>query len=502
MPWTTKDVESKTKAADTAKKKEIWVKVANAALKRCEEKGQGDCEARAIKQANAVIGKMGEARGEGQGVGGEKQGDAGTDTCVCPKCGAEAKHERGTPCNETKCPKCGEAMQGKAEESFDAWFDGLDDDGQAWILAHVYGLKSALQSERELRKEAERKMREPQDFSGDVIPLMEKAVGRDGTMPVKIIGPGWGTSGYYSPDILQRDGPQIFTAGTKMFWDHPTDEEEAARPEGSLRDLAAELAEDAQWQSDNVFGPGLYAKAKVFTPFQDAVKELAPHIGVSIRGLGKAKEGEADGRKGPIIEEISAAKSVDFVTMPGAGGKILQLFEAARGGAAPDDSGGDDMEELKKLQEAHAELEGKYTAAETEIARLKEIEAENARLKEIALLGKAKTLVGGKLKEFELPDVTRARLVEALSANPPIVDGELDEASLDELVAETVEAEMAYIAEVAGSGNIRGMGAAGDTGGAEKGREELKESYKAKYISEGKSPEEAEIMAEIAAAGR
>ena len=30
--------------------------------------------------------------------------------CVCLKCGHKAPHKRGTPCAETKCPKCGASM--------------------------------------------------------------------------------------------------------------------------------------------------------------------------------------------------------------------------------------------------------------------------------------------------------------------------------------------------------------------------------------------------------
>ena len=56
------------------------------------------------------------ARGEGQGVGGPRQGDGGADQCVCPECGATTAHEKGTPCNEQKCPKCGAAMTGQAAE--------------------------------------------------------------------------------------------------------------------------------------------------------------------------------------------------------------------------------------------------------------------------------------------------------------------------------------------------------------------------------------------------
>lgn len=52
------------------------------------------------------------AAGEGQGVGGPRQGIGGTDTCVCPECGSTAEHDRDTPCSETKCPECGAAMTG------------------------------------------------------------------------------------------------------------------------------------------------------------------------------------------------------------------------------------------------------------------------------------------------------------------------------------------------------------------------------------------------------
>jgi len=51
------------------------------------------------------------ARGEGQGVGGERQGDGGAEECVCPKCNYKTIHKKGTPCGT--CPKCGAKMIGK-----------------------------------------------------------------------------------------------------------------------------------------------------------------------------------------------------------------------------------------------------------------------------------------------------------------------------------------------------------------------------------------------------
>jgi len=51
--------------------------------------------------------------GEGRGVGGPRQMVGGSGKCVCPSCGHEEEHNRGTPCAEKDCPKCGTKMQGK-----------------------------------------------------------------------------------------------------------------------------------------------------------------------------------------------------------------------------------------------------------------------------------------------------------------------------------------------------------------------------------------------------
>jgi hypothetical protein len=51
----------------------------------------------------------GQGRGGGMGrLGGRSLGPGGQ--CVCTACGQTAPHQRGVPCTEQKCPKCGAAM--------------------------------------------------------------------------------------------------------------------------------------------------------------------------------------------------------------------------------------------------------------------------------------------------------------------------------------------------------------------------------------------------------
>jgi len=62
-------------------------------------------------------GGMGQGGGRGQGRGGQGRGRMGgplaggaVGTCLCPKCGHREPHERGVPCVQKQCPKCGTAM--------------------------------------------------------------------------------------------------------------------------------------------------------------------------------------------------------------------------------------------------------------------------------------------------------------------------------------------------------------------------------------------------------
>lgn len=350
-----------------------------------------------------------------------------------------------------------------------------------------------------------------------IIPLAEKTVRADSTIPIKIIEPCWGTSGYYSKELLQKYAGQ-YKAGTQMFWDHPTPTEEAEKPERSLKNLASVLISEGRWQDDGIAGPGVYSDAKVFEPFKSRLEEIAEHIGLSHVAAGKARYGEAEGKKGMIVESIDKVLSIDYVTMSGAGGKIVQLFESVKGKKdmllsevdiamlkkeRPDlvetlrselkDAIYNDKEEKKMTEEVKVkEIQDKLDAAEV---KNKEKEKENAKLKEALVLIEAKKFVDGKLKEAEIPDITKARLAKDLSVAPVIKEGKLDEAEYEKKIKETVDAEIKYLAKLSESGKIKGMG---DTSLSDEDKEKAK-----KKLTEGfKSLGLTEDQARSASAGR
>lgn len=153
-----------------------------------------------------------------------------------------------------------------------------------------------------------------------------------------IEGDRWGSSGYYSREMLERDGPQVWPYGTAVYLDHPGVAERHDRPERSVRDLAGKITTAPVYESD-----GLYADVEFYPHVAPIIEAMWEDVGMSIRAAGTAETGERDGRTGPIITSLSEGVSVDVVTRAGAGGKIVALLESARatealpGGLVADD---------------------------------------------------------------------------------------------------------------------------------------------------------------------
>lgn len=144
---------------------------------------------------------------------------------------------------------------------------------------------------------------------------------------ITVIEAGWGSSGYYAREVLVRDIPTAFPVGTHMYLNHPTESEDAERPERDVRDLAAVITRQPYAKGD-----AMVAECEVFEHYAPLIDAIAPHIGTSIRAMGEAEQGEAEGRTGAIIRSLDEGISLDFVTHAGAGGKVgARLLESARG---------------------------------------------------------------------------------------------------------------------------------------------------------------------------
>lgn len=328
--------------------------------------------------------------------------------------------------------------------------------------------------------------------------------------PVKVIQPGWGSSGYYSESVLQA-AATLFE-GAQMFWNHPKSSDNYERPERDLRDLAGVLT-NVHYEESNAAGAGVYGEATVFEPFRETLKEIAPYIGVSIRAGGRVKEGEAEGRSGLLVEEINAVQSVDFVTRAGAGGKVLAQFAEAARTANPDIQKEDDMElqeALKALDESKTENAKLAAKLDESVKAIDAMQTELARMQEAALLNECAAVVAAELKESDLPDVTKERIQSESGKFLATKDEEeacgtgsgddkkkkkktLDTEKVKESVQEAIKAEKAYIGKLTGGIQITGMG--GETNTKPMGESvDLTDAFRAMGLSES--------AAKIAANGR
>lgn len=133
---------------------------------------------------------------------------------------------------------------------------------------------------------------------------------------ITIITPGQGSSGYYPVETI-AGAAHLFPAGTHMYINHQTENEEWERPEGDLNQLAGALATPATINPET---GALEATAEIFESHRKFLADRAHIIGVSINGTASINP---DG----IVEAIHSIRSVDFVTRPGRGGRIDQILE-------------------------------------------------------------------------------------------------------------------------------------------------------------------------------
>jgi hypothetical protein len=145
---------------------------------------------------------------------------------------------------------------------------------------------------------------------------------------VVLIRPGWSKNGrYYSPAVLTKAAPLF--EGVKAYANHPAREDLIKGIPRDVRDITGDytgvhLGPQGEVRATRtVYG---VAGEAVWPLIQRAVETKRDVIGVSINAVGKAAPGQAEGRDGLIVEDITHANSADDVDAPAAGGKFETLM--------------------------------------------------------------------------------------------------------------------------------------------------------------------------------
>jgi hypothetical protein len=237
-------------------------------------------------------------------------------------------------------------------------------------------------------------------------------------MNIALIQPGWGNKKdmhYYPGDMLKRDAP-VFE-GAKMYaTDHHQDEKSVRTEVAVIQSITGYTETGAPIGRVAVHDPD----------FAEATRNRArlgtlETLECSILARGKTRKGEVDGKTGHIVESITEAISVDFVTKAGAGGHAINLAE---GGEPVDDK---NLEEKEQVQE-EAPTQDEPPEEKTPEVTMLEGEQVQALLSETNLPAAAKTKVAGM--EFRSEDEART----------------------------AIQAEIDYVKELTGSGDVFALG--------------------------------------------
>jgi hypothetical protein len=290
-----------------------------------------------------------------------------------------------------------------------------------------------------------------------------------GKYRVKLIAADkWGSSAFYTSEVLKRDGSRVFHKGLHMYQDHLSESEQWDRPEGSIANLVGVLDSDGQFEENGPEGPGLYADAQFYPSYVTRIAEIKKDVGLSVDAQGLTESGERDGRVGPVLVALLTAKSVDVVTKPGAGGKVLHMIESDRGLAGRPIESKENQSMTDVTKEDFEALTAKFDALPGLF-----VDA----LKTAGLVPAQETVVENKVVEGTEPvvetvvdttsatdtvvDLDLGHVLEALRdselpgvAAPQIVASMKKGATLEDAIAEQVKIREAYVAATAEKGSV------------------------------------------------
>lgn len=236
----------------------------------------------------------------------------------------------------------------------------------------------------------------------------------EGVYRVRIIASDvQGSSGYYSHEMLESFGSAAFPAETLSHVDHPSVSEQEDRPERSVLTLGGYTVSDPILEAD-----GLYVDMFFAGKAREVVENFGKVIGLSIRAQGDIEESERDGVTVREVKAIypSPLNSIDLVTVPGAGGKVIAaLQESLKESEAPSADNGKaspmEIQELAEkvdaLTEALAEVKGMFVTLAESLKPAPEPEVDVVEAVKAAYKATA-----------DLPEALRDEVIEAVQADP------------------------------------------------------------------------------------
>jgi hypothetical protein len=329
-----------------------------------------------------------------------------------------------------------------------------------------------------------------------------EAVGDEGERynEAVILTEGLSSNGRMYTKKALKSGVKVFT-GALVFADHPAMSEEADRPERSVRDVVGRLGK--AYVGTNKEGKSALRAPLKLSETADWLRTLISEgivDGLSIRAMGKGKDSD----EGVFTVESFIEHpytSVDFVTVPAAGGYAefresrhednpLALLDAeALRRHRPDlvdeltqesefesvrvvrlregESEGD----LASLQETHRKLEEAHQKLEQEFEALQEA---HGKLFKRVREQEGREFLEAQLRETRLPKATLAklraegqRLIKAYATHGSDETPEQLKATL----SATVEAEKKYLAQILPHGIVSGGSAETGPTQAEVGQE-------------------------------
>ena len=241
----------------------------------------------------------------------------------------------------------------------------------------------------------------------DVVPLR---------MDVAFIYPGFGNkrdNHYYPAATLRRDSAQF--KGLKMYEsDHRASEKSTRTWVSTIEEVTGFTPEGAPIAKVVVHEPNFARRVRALSAAGQLNK-----LECSILASGKARKGKVEGKEAKIVEEITDAESVDWVTRAGAGGKALQLSESVQNTEKEVPMTGQEGEQVVEPTEE--------TPAPTE--------AVTEAVPEIL----AETVVLAELGKVRIPEATKTKLAKGSYT------------TVEELT-KAVEDEVAYLKEATASG--------------------------------------------------